>query len=234
MRQDPDILTIGEIRKYEAAQQAINASLTGHLVFSTLHTEKAEQAPKRLINLAPPGEMNDYQTSLSSTLIAVQAQKLAKKNCPKCKERYDAREELAAILDYKLDDLKKELPEPVYMYRPYGRTPAGDPCKDCDGTGQKGRIVVPQFLIITKEISELIDSGVKQESLYLEAGRKAGLLTFSELSILTAMDGLASLNALKVVASPRIMRRERENLIYMIKSYDPRWRTCEHNPFIRA
>jgi len=145
LRQDPDIILVGEIRDYETLETAISASLTGHLVLSTIHTNSAAATITRLI------EMGAKNYLVSSTLTGVVAQRLVRKLCPLCREKYTpTREELDLIMPqgFSDDDIKD-----LTFYRAKG-------CPVCNNEGYKGRIGVFEILPITKEIKRLIAQGV--------------------------------------------------------------------------
>lgn len=141
LRQDPDTILIGEIRDYETLEVAISASLTGHLVLSTVHTNSAAATITRLI------EMGAKDYLISSTLSGIIAQRLVKKLCPMCKEEYYPTEEEA----------RKILTDPVEikqltqtkLYRPHG-------CPNCKNTGYLGRLAVLEILVMNNEIRKMI------------------------------------------------------------------------------
>ena len=134
LRQDPDIVMVGEIRDKETAEIAIRASLTGHLVFSTLHTNDAASALTRLLN------MGIEPFLVSSSVVAILAQRLVRMICPKCKEKYIPSQEV-------LKDLK--LTPKVGFYR-------GKGCMKCKNTGFVGRIGIYELLVINEEIKNMI------------------------------------------------------------------------------
>ena len=136
LRHDPDVVLIGEIRDKETAEIAVQASLTGHLVFSTLHTNDAPGATTRLIDMG----IEPYLVSSSVELIM--AQRLVRLICPKCKEAM-SKEEVAPLRDMFGDDL------PEVMYKGAG-------CRNCQGTGYRGRQGVFEIMPITDEIRALV------------------------------------------------------------------------------
>ncbi|QEE60597.1 type II secretion system protein GspE [Salinibacterium sp. dk2585] len=138
LRSDPDVVLIGEIRDKETAQIAIEASLTGHLVLSTLHTNSAPAAVTRLI------EMDIEPFLVGSALEAVVAQRLARRLCDRCKEHYQSTIEGLASLGFYLDPSK---PAPM-LYKPVG-------CTHCSNTGYRGRIALHEVMIVTEEIERL-------------------------------------------------------------------------------
>ncbi len=143
LRQDPDIILVGEIRDYETLEVAISAALTGHLVLSTVHTNSAAATVTRLI------EMGAKDYLVSSTLSGVIAQRLVRKLC-KCKQAYFPTHEEAAQILVDEDDIQKLMK--TKLYKPTG-------CAECNMTGYKGRLGVFEILPITKEIKKLISQG---------------------------------------------------------------------------
>jgi type IV pilus assembly protein PilB len=140
MRQDPDVILIGEIRDLETAKIATEAALTGHIVFATLHTNSAPQAITRLIEIGVEPYM------VAPSVIGVLAQRLSARICENCKEAYSpTRETLAKY--FKEDGLTD-----VKFYR-------GKGCQKCRGTGYKGRVAIHELVLITEEIRALISEG---------------------------------------------------------------------------
>jgi len=151
LRQDPDVIMIGEIRDLDTARIAIRASLTGHLVFSTLHTNDAPGAITRLIDMG----IEPYL--VSSSLKTVIAQRLVRLICPKCKESYKVREDFLAAINYPVKWRKEK------FWRGRG-------CEDCRHTGYKGRTAIYELLIITEQTKNLIlektaTSRIKQQAI---------------------------------------------------------------------
>lgn len=143
LRQDPDIILVGEIRDYETLEVAISAALTGHLVLSTVHTNSAAATVTRLI------EMGAKDYLVSSTLTGVIAQRLVRKLC-KCKAEYYPTHDEAAQILIDEDDIQKLMK--TKLYKPSG-------CAECDMTGYKGRLGIFEILPVTKEIKKLISMG---------------------------------------------------------------------------
>jgi general secretion pathway protein E len=142
MRQDPDIIMIGEIRDHETADMAIQAALTGHLVLSTLHTNDAPTSITRLLDLGAPAYL------LNSSLIGVMAQRLVRTLCPHCKEKIPfQRDEEHRLWSSLCAPFKA--PPPENIYRPVG-------CLECRNTGYLGRIGIYEIMQITREIKPLI------------------------------------------------------------------------------
>lgn len=141
LRQDPDTILIGEIRDYETLEVAISASLTGHLVLSTIHTNSAAATITRLI------EMGAKDYLISSTITGVLAQRLVKKLCPDCKEAYfPTEEEARKILT---DPVEIQKLTKTKLYKPHG-------CANCKNTGYLGRMAVLEILVINNEIRKMI------------------------------------------------------------------------------
>jgi len=139
LRQDPDIIMVGEIRDFDTAQMAIQASLTGHLVLTTLHTNDAAGAITRLI------DMNVEPFLISSTLESVLAQRLIRKICDKCKTPYKPDKDMLARLNW-----REEIAGDKSFY--YGKG-----CQECHGTGYRGRKGIYEYLTITEPIRLLIN-----------------------------------------------------------------------------
>lgn len=155
MRQDPDIMLLGEIRDSDTAQMAIRASITGHLVLSTLHTNDAVTSIPRLLDLGAD------KLLLSASLLAVMAQRLARRICTHCKAEYQMGEAEKA-------HFKKYGIEISSAFRGLG-------CERCGGSGYSGRTSLAEIMIITSEIKELIYSGASTGALS-QAARQAGMV----------------------------------------------------------
>jgi type IV pilus assembly protein PilB len=170
LRQDPDVMMIGEIRDMETAEIAIQASLTGHLVFSTLHTNDAAGAVTRLIDM-------DVQPYLiSSTLEAVLGQRLVRTICTNCKEPLEADDETMIRLDLTREQVN---------HRPffYGRG-----CAMCSNNGYKGRKGLFEYLRVSEPIREMINE--RKPTLYIKAkARELGMRTMREDGIRNILDG---------------------------------------------
>jgi len=136
LRQDPDVIMVGEIRDLETAETAVRAASTGHLVFSTLHTNDASGALTRLTDMG----VEPYLTS--SSVVGVLAQRLVRTICPKCKESYQPEEQ--AVKDLAITKTKE-----LVFYQ-------GKGCKNCWQTGYKGRIALFEFLVVNDPVRDLI------------------------------------------------------------------------------
>jgi type IV pilus assembly protein PilB len=176
LRQDPDIILIGEIRDTETAEIGIKAALTGHLVFSTLHTNDAPSSITRLV------DMGIEPFLVGSSLILVVAQRLVRKLCPKCKLVDDTPKEALVRLG-----VLKSLDEDITIYK---ANPEG--CDECKGTGYKGRTAVHEILEVDEEIRRLIVKGASAEDIR-DLARKKGMRTLYEAGILKVRRGITDI-----------------------------------------
>ena len=158
LRQDPDIVMVGEIRDVETAEIAIQASLTGHMVFSTLHTNNAASAVIRLV------DMGIESFLVSATLRAVVAQRLVRRVCDKCKESYSPDKVILEELGIESKGKSK-----MAFYRGRG-------CDSCSGTGYKGRIAIYEILVVSEAIRRLIVESADMDDIKNEA-IKSGMVT---------------------------------------------------------
>ncbi len=145
LRQDPDVVMVGEIRDHETAEIAVQASLTGHLVLSTVHTNSAVAAITRLRDMGVESYL------LASTLSAVLAQRLVRRLCPSCKEGYEADDAERAMLDLQSD-------QAATLYRPTG-------CPDCGGTGYAGRRGVYEIAVVDDRLRTLIHDDARESAM---------------------------------------------------------------------
>lgn len=139
VRQDPDVIMIGEMRDLETAKIAVQSALTGHLVFTTLHTNDAGSSITRLLDMG----VEDYL--LTSTIIGIFAQRLVRKLCPSCREPYQPNGNV--IDDFGLAAYTND--NPITLYKAQG-------CDECSGTGFLGRTVVTELLIPTEQTRRLV------------------------------------------------------------------------------
>ena len=172
LRQDPDVIMIGEIRDRETAEIAIHASLTGHLVFSTLHTNDAASAATRLI------DMGIEPFLIASSVVGVLAQRLVRKLCPDCKEPYPSTDEELAKLGY-------ETPPPVSaLYRSVG-------CPQCAATGYRGRTGIFELLVMDHDLRRII--GTKGDAALIKAEAAAkGMATLQEKGAALVVEGVTT------------------------------------------
>lgn len=173
LRQDPNIIMVGEIRDLETAQIAIRASLTGHLVMSTVHTNSAAATVTRLVN------MDVEPFLIASTVLAVESQRLLRKICDKCRVETEYPEEI--LIDAGLDP--KNLDFQLYK---------GEGCTNCRGTGYKGRIGIFENMIINAPIRELILANATAAEIEGESV-KNGMITLRDAALMKLRDGLVSI-----------------------------------------
>ena len=171
LRQDPDVVMIGEIRDIETAEIAIQAALTGHLVLSTLHTNDACGAISRLL------EMGIAPFLIASSLGLVLAQRLLRLICPKCKRQYTLPDELKKTFDLAPD-------EDVVVYQPVG-------CDECDQRGYKGRLAIYEILELSKDIEKMIMTKASSTEIYRLA-LSEGLVSLRKSGISKMMEGFTS------------------------------------------
>jgi len=174
LRQDPDIVMVGEIRDFETAEIAIKAALTGHLVLSTLHTNDAPSTVNRLLN------MGIEPFLVSSSLNAIVAQRLARRVCKDCKEKIDAPAQALIDIGVSPDEVGE-----FVLYK-------GKGCSTCAGTGFKGRIALYEVMRLNDELKELILNGVSTAELKREAMRH-GMKTLRQAGITKIKEGITTI-----------------------------------------
>ncbi|HAA84799.1 MAG TPA: general secretion pathway protein GspE [Kosmotogaceae bacterium] len=174
LRQDPDIIMVGEIRDRETAQLAIEASLTGHLVLSTIHTNTAAGAVARLVNMGTDPHL------LATSLDGVVGQRLVRKLCSNCKARIPIREKWLQVARKLFPDR-----EEFFEHIP------GQGCHECAGTGYKGRTGIHEVLIMNNKIRELIRSQSSEQEV-LTAARNTGMRTLFEDGVFKVIEGTTS------------------------------------------
>lgn len=185
LRQDPDIIMVGEIRDAETAELAIHASLTGHTVLSTLHTNDAFGAIPRLI------DMKVEPFLLASTLNVIIAQRLVRRICSECKEPIPMPKTLMGQVKEIFDSIPKASLPPGMNEESLKNIYHGKGCSRCDQTGYKGRTAIVEVLDINEEIKNIIYSGSgldKVKELFL----KQGMLTLKQDGIIKALEGKTS------------------------------------------
>lgn len=171
LRQDPNVIMIGEIRDEETAEIAIRSAITGHLVFSTLHTNDAPGAVTRLV------DMGVQPYFVSDALSGVIAQRLVRKLCPHCKKPHETNEKEMKVL---------KLEKPVTIYEPCG-------CPACNNTGYKGRVGIHEVLVVDEEMKVLIQNGGTTEQIRALA-KKNGMLSLSDTCKKVVLNGETSIN----------------------------------------
>ncbi len=173
LRQDPDKILVGEIRDYETAEIAIQASLTGHIVFSTLHTNDSPSTVTRLKDMGVPAFL------ITATVEAILAQRLVRRICPECREEVDISEDV--LLELEIDPKRAEGKK---FYRGAG-------CTTCSNTGYKGRIGLFELMILDDELREMIMENKTTDDLRNAAKRK-GMVLLRDMGIDYVFDGTTS------------------------------------------
>ncbi len=170
LRQDPDIILVGEIRDVETAQLAVRAALTGHLVLATVHANDAASAPSRLMDMGVPSYL------LASVLRGVMAQRLVRKLCPNCRTHVKISEEMLRALG---------LPEGTEIFEASG-------CATCSGRGYKGRSAIFQIMTVDDELVSIIGRG-ESAAVLDAAARKKGMTTLRQAALARVAEGVTSL-----------------------------------------
>jgi type II secretory ATPase GspE/PulE/Tfp pilus assembly ATPase PilB-like protein len=184
LRCDPDIVMIGEIRDRETADAAVEASLTGHLVFSTLHTNSAPETVTRLL------EMGLDSFTFGSSLLGVLAQRLVRRICEKCAESYAPSAEEFEELKNQFGD--KARFEALKIDRKKVTLARGKGCESCFNTGYRGRVGIHEFLVVTPAVRKLVQQKA-QSDVISKAGREAGMLTLKQDGIRKILKGKTDL-----------------------------------------
>ncbi|MDR1976956.1 MAG: GspE/PulE family protein [Campylobacteraceae bacterium] len=179
LRQDPDIIMIGEIRDQETLRIAVQAALTGHLVFSTLHTNDAVSAVTRIIDMG----IEPYL--ISGALVAIEAQRLIRKLCPNCKTKINIPKNM-------LDRIKPFIPENYTFYKAVG-------CEKCSQTGYLGREMISEILPISEKIASMIAQGTTKDEVKRQAYAEGFIDLFKD-GIIRAAKGITSVDEVLRVA----------------------------------
>lgn len=173
LRQDPDIIMVGEIRDEETAEIAVRAALTGHLVLSTLHTNSAAATISRLLNMG----LESY--ILSSTIIGIVAQRLVRTICPDCREQVELTSPV--VIRY-IESLGLEPPKLVYQ---------GRGCPVCRSSGYRGRTAVAEVLVFNKEMRQAVERGALEAEL-LEIALRSGMTTLQQSAVDKLVQGVTT------------------------------------------
>jgi general secretion pathway protein E len=189
LRQDPDVILVGEIRDHETAEMAVQASLTGHLVFATLHTNDSAGAVTRLMN------MGIEPFLVTSSTIAIQAQRLVRRICMNCREEYPTEPESLADLGFRPDD-----PRARVLWRGRG-------CEKCSNRGYHGRTGIFELLVMNPKLQEMVLQGADSNALKREA-RRFGMRTLREDGAEKMLRGLTT--------AEEILRVTRDELIEQV------------------
>lgn len=186
LRQDPDIIMVGEIRDDETAQIAINSALTGHLVFSTLHTNSSAGTFPRLIDLGVNPKV------LGSAINLAMAQRLVRKLCDNCKEKHifteDEKEKVNSILNGIYDKKYTENISFDEVYKSVG-------CPKCNNIGYKGRIGIYEIIVMTQKIDDIVKESSSEREIE-KVSKEQGFLSMKEDGVLKVLKGLTTLDEL--------------------------------------
>lgn len=174
LRQDPDIILVGEIRDKETAEIAVQASLTGHLVFSTLHTNDAPSAVARLLDLGLEPFL------VTATLEGIVAQRLVRKICNNCKAEYTPSEQQLMELELRPDDVSGR----KFFY--------GKGCENCNNTGYRGRMGIYEIMLLDDDMRDMIIKHASTQVLRAEA-RKRGMRTLRQSGLMSIYDGITTI-----------------------------------------
>ena len=189
LRQDPDIIMVGEIRDMETARTAMNAALTGHMVLSTLHTNDAAGTIPRLIDLGANPNI------IAPAINVAMAQRLVRKLCGECKEKYNPNDEEKKTVQEVVDTFPHDYPHPetqnFFLWKAGG-------CDACNGIGYKGRIGVFEAILIDDKMEALI-AKMPSEIEILTSAKEQGILNMKQDGILKVLNGVTSLGELRRV-----------------------------------
>lgn len=186
VRQDPDVIMVGEIRDDETASIAIDSALTGHLVFSTMHTNNAAGAMPRLIDLGVNPKV------ISSALNIALAQRLVRRLCLNCREAYVPEGKEKEVIESNFLEIKKYRPKlelPKQIYRPVG-------CEKCTFTGFKGRISIYEGILMDRAIEVVLRENPSEREI-VEAAKPQGMLNMRQDGIVKVINGITSLDEIK-------------------------------------
>jgi type II secretory ATPase GspE/PulE/Tfp pilus assembly ATPase PilB-like protein len=191
LRADPDVIMVGEMRDEETASIGIEASLTGHLVFSTLHTNSAVETVIRLL------DMGLDAFNFADALLSVLAQRLVRRVCTDCKEEYhpDAEEFDELVQAYGMDDFQKlgvKHDDDLILAR-------GKGCESCNSSGYRGRLAIHELLVATEPMKKLIQSKARVAEM-VKVAKDEGMTTLVQDGILKTLEGLTDLKQVKAVA----------------------------------
>jgi type IV pilus assembly protein PilB len=175
LRQDPDIILVGEIRDPETAEIAVQASLTGHMVFSTLHTNDAPSSVTRLRDMGVPPFL------ITATVEAILAQRLVRRICQNCRKEIKPSMDLIAELQLTPDDILGKK-----FYR-------GEGCDKCNGTGYKGRVGLFELMIFNDEIRDMIMRNASTDELR-DRSRSYGMVTLRDAGLEFSYSGMTTLD----------------------------------------
>jgi len=185
LRQDPDVIMVGEIRDEETASLVIHASLTGHILLSTLHTNNAFGVIPRLIDL----KINSFL--LPNALNLSIAQRLVRRLCDKCKEEIEAPPKISEMIEKELEKLSPERKKDFIWKRPF-KIYKGKGCNFCGNKGVKGRIAIYEILIMTPQLEKIIINRELSDAKLREEAQRQGMITMKQDGVYKILQGLVS------------------------------------------
>lgn len=189
LRQDPDVIMVGEIRDQETIEIAIRAALTGHLVLSTIHTNSAVSTLTRITDMGVKGFL------IASAIRGIVAQRLVRRNCPHCLERYVPEEGVLSEIRSELGQIPSlsiDLNEPLYLSK-------GKGCAQCGGSGKKGRIGIFEIMEMNRDLGNLVLQNATDAEL-MDSAQKSGMITLKQDGFLKALQGLIPIEEVYRVA----------------------------------
>ncbi|OIP81128.1 type II secretion system protein GspE [Candidatus Peregrinibacteria bacterium CG22_combo_CG10-13_8_21_14_all_44_10] len=193
LRQDPDIIMVGEIRDRETIDVAIEASLTGHLVLSTIHTNSAVETLTRIDNMGVPPFL------MTSTINTIIAQRLVRKVCEHCRQEIQVQDSTMEIVKSALADLPaNDDIDPALIKNP--KFYEGKGCDQCDGVGYKGRVGLYEVLHMNNELRRLILKRASNLDIEAAAKKTAGMVTLEQAGVIKALQGMTTLEEVYRVA----------------------------------
>ena len=192
LRHDPDIILVGETRSSDTAKTALNAALTGHLVFSTLHTNSALDAIPRLLMMGVEAYL------LAPSLQAILAQRLVRKACPECVSSRPANDQEDAYIRKTLSRIRDTRPDLEISYDGMISTVAG--CDACNGTGYQGRLAVIEFLALTPDIRAKIVDNLRNTAELMQLLRNNGFLTLQEDALIKMLRGETTFEEIRKIS----------------------------------
>jgi len=175
LRHDPDVILVGEIRDYETAEIAVQSALTGHIVFSTLHTNDAPTAITRLRDMGVPPFL------ITATVEAILAQRLVRKICVECRTQFEPSDELLLELQLPIEQARK--------YKFY----YGKGCQRCNNSGYKGRTGIYELMMVTDDIRDMVTSDASIDDMRNMA-RTQGMTTLREAGLKLIFDGVTTID----------------------------------------
>ncbi len=217
LRQDPDVIMVGEIRDNETAETAVQAALTGHMVFSTLHTNTAAGAFPRLIDLGLNARI------LVTAITMVIGQRLARKLCPECKKEVPLKENELEIMKSIYDSLPEKLKPSTFKETQF----VAGGCTHCNGTGYKGRVGIFEAVVNNEEIEEAIINDLTERQIR-KIAQKQGLLDMAQDGLIKIMGGLTDFKEVDRVVD----MEKREGKMKIVEPDDPEVFEDNMNEFV--